>query len=186
MLKKYSQHLSWHGLYLSLGFLIMFISLFLTLTAIGCNRPSLSAEDNESNTHLVNALNGKNQFIIWMNSIAGLSENDRPSYDEWNLNLEVLKKSIYEAKQVSQDFMFRVHVDLPDRWNNYLIPSMEKTYSYYATAINNPSSIKLPSTTEGMQQVQVLYEAKRLEDIWSDWYDQNRDAIRAGIRKMAK
>jgi len=80
----------------------------------------------------------------------------------------------------------RAHPDLPDMWQGSFIPYMEKTYSYYFKAVDDPESVKLPSSQEGREQLELLFEALALDSIFVEWYDDNLGAIRAGIRRMAE
>ena len=165
---------------------IVLLTLLVAFTACGRGGLSLSPVDDKANTHFVNALKYKNQFSGWLEEIAELSGEDRPTIDEWRSSLALLERAIEEGKQVSPDFMKRAHPDLPYMWQGFFIPAMEKRHSYYSAAINDPSVVKLPSTDEGMKQLTLLLEGYNLDVIFASWYDQNVDAIRAGIRKMAK
>ncbi|MFC1905744.1 hypothetical protein ACFLXL_02935 [Chloroflexota bacterium] len=166
-------------------FLPLGLALLLASSATGCAPHGLRLfqSDDEANTHFTNAMEYKNQFTKWMNNLSNKAD---PIADEWKSSLAILEQAIYEAKEVSPDFMGRAHPDLPDMWQGFFIPSMEKMHSYYSSAIKDPSSVKLPSTNEGMQQLKLLQEAHMLDNIFGDWFDQNMDAIRSGIRKMAR
>ena len=132
---------------------------------------------------MVSALDYNNQFTRWMNS---LPEQDGPTSDEWLESLRLLDQGIQDAKLVSSSFLRRAHPDFADMWLGFFIPSMEKRHEYYFNAVANPESVKLPSTEEGMEQLRLLFEAGSLETIFGEWYDQNRDAIRVGIRRIAE
>ena len=87
---------------------------------------------------------------------------------------------------MSHEFLELAHSELPDRWEELFIPSMEKTYQYYFKAVSDPTSVESPSTDEGVRQLNVLTQARSLDEFWSDWYEANRNSIRAGIRRMAE
>ena len=109
-----------------------------------------------------------------------------PTTGEWLESLKLLEGAIEDAKLVSNDFMIRVHPELSNMWQSFLIPSMEKIHSYYFKAVDDPDSVKSPSTQEGLEQLNILLEANNLDSIFGDWYNQNRDAMRDSIRRMAE
>ena len=157
--------------------------LILGLIACGGGALTLAPVDEQSNSHMVSALDHNNQFTSWIN---GLPDQDGPSSDQWLESLKLLEGAIEDAKLVSDDFMVRAHPDLSDMWQGFFIPSMEKTHKYYFDAVAHPESVKLPSTEEGMAQLRLLFDAHSLDNIFAEWYTQNREAIRAGIRGMAE
>jgi hypothetical protein len=157
--------------------------LALGLVACGSGALTLAPADDQANNHMVSTLDYRNQFVTWMNSV---TEQRRPEVKEWNSSLALLERAILEAKLVSPDFMRHANADLPDMWQGFLVPSMEKTFQYYHQAVSDPASVQLPSTEQGMKQLNLLLDARRLNWVWEEWYGQNRDAIRAGIRRMAR
>lgn len=146
--------------------------------------PALPPDYDESNTHMVQALEHKNQFVQWMNDLP--AQGPKPTTEEWLGALRMLERAITEAKLVSQDFLQRAHTDLPEMWEGFFIPSMEGIHLYYFNSVTDPDSVKLPSTDEGMEQLNTLLDARTNAELWGDWFDSNRDSIRAGIRKLAK
>lgn len=166
--------------------LVLLILAALAIVAFGCGRSlTLTPADNEANSHMANSLNYKNQFFAWMNEIPA-DPDEGPSEEEWLESLELLNRSITEAKLVPAEFLGRAHGELPESWQALLIPSMEKVHEYYFNAISNPQSVELPNTERGMQQLRLLTDGRNLNDLWGDWYSQNRNAIRSGVRDMAE
>ena len=161
----------------------LFIFLVLGLISCGGSSLTLPTDYDKANEHMAGAIEYKNQFTRWMN---GLSEQKQPSTDEWLGALGLLERAIAEAKLVSQDFLSLAHPELPELWQGFFIPSMEGTHLYYFNAVTNPDSVKLPSTDEGMKQVNRLIDAQTLDNLWGEWYDAHRDSIRTGIRKLAE
>ena len=163
----------------------LFSVCVLTLFLVACGRGALTLAptDHKSNNHMVSALDYNNQFTRWINE---LPDQPGPTSEEWLEALKLLERAIEEANLVSIDFMDRAHGDLRDMWQGFLIPSMEKTHEYHFNAVAHPESVRLPSTEEGMEQLRLLFDADGLGTIFGQWYDQNRDAIRAGIRRMAE
>ena len=166
-------------------FYLSCLFLFCTFALISCGRGGLTlpAHYDEANTHMVNALDYKNEFTRWLND---LSEQQRPTNDEWLEALRLAERAITEAKLVSQEFLSLAHPDLPSMWNGYFIPSMEKMHLYYFNGVSDPNFVKSPSMDEGMKQVNTILDAQALNDLWGNWYDTHRNEIRAGIRKLAQ
>jgi hypothetical protein len=99
----------------------------LTLGVVACGKGGLTLgpADEQANNHMVSALDYYGGFTLWVN---GLSEQERPTSGEWFESLKLLERAIEEADMVRADFMVRAHPDLPDMWQGFLIPSMEKMY----------------------------------------------------------
>jgi len=164
---------------------IVMVSL---LGMVGACRRSLSAADDQANTHFVRAMEYSNQWWDWMEKLPedGLTAEDRPTADEWRSALGLLERALDEATQVSPHFMERVHPELRSMWVEYKIPAMEGFLSYYSNAVEDPSAVKWPWTREGSEQLQQLLAAYELYSSWVDWYNANVDAIRAGIHRLVK
>ena len=145
---------------------------FLSLTTACEGSLKLSPADDQANNHFTNAIDYNNQFIAWSNK---QSNQNQPSFDEWTNSLQMLEEAIQEAKLCSSDFLQRAHPDLPTMWNTYFIPSMEKIHQYYSDAIQDISFDSAP-----------LVEGLQLDQEWGNWFDKNREVIRANIRKMAE
>lgn len=169
-------------------------SFALLILGFGCATPSrLSQSDNEANSHLVAALKLKNEAFEFLELFAaniGERQLNRGTFEiragsfsrdqekEFrDRYIEKLSESLKEARLISSDFLGRAHPKLPEMWRNSFIPSVEGIRDYYHAAFQNPESPPVPST---------LFHAVSLADQWSDWYEKNRDAIRAGIRSQAR
>lgn len=162
---------------------LTFILLILGLSACGTGSLTLSPADDQANNQFVNAIEFNNQFKRWIN---GLPDQSGPTSEEWLTSLRLLERAIDNAKLVPSDFLVRAHRDLPNMWQDFFIPSMEKTHSYHSNAVTDPTSVKAPSSPEGAKQLEVLFEADNLDSTFGNWYSKNQDAIGAGLRRMAK
>ncbi len=131
-----------------------------------------------------------NGFAEWMNNMGSDSADTvlirDPDTEDWNEALHLLELAIKEAKLVSPEFLIKAHEDLPEMWEGFYIPAIERVYTYYSNAINNPESIQLPSSPAGQSQLDNLMRGRMLDEFWMDWYNQNIEDIRANIRNLAK
>lgn len=140
----------------------------------------LSASDDEANRHFVAALTLRNENTEYLNRLGGNGSVPKVgTFDMKELRLQVdkLTTCLSEAEQVSPDFLFRVHRDLPAMWQNVFVPAVRQRRDYYGSGIDRPSE-QLPP--------ERLVEAQALMDRWGNWYEANREAIRSGIRQMAR
>ena len=165
--------------------LFLTLSLFFVSIFIGCSGGGgdLPPKYDEANMHMVSSLKYANDFMQWMNDMKDPAD---ASVQEWNEALRLLELSIKEAKLVSPEFLQNAHNDLPEMWKGFYIPGNELIYAYYFQGINSPQSVQSPSSPAGRAQLNSFMEGRNLDDMWGNWYNKNRDEIRAGIRKMSK
>jgi hypothetical protein len=146
--------------------------LFLVLE-VGCSRGlRLADDDDKANTHMAKAIDAKNAATRFLNSLSP-GQGQMSNTDLEKLTVDLAHAAL-EARQVTPVFMDRVHPRLRENWQGAFLPCAEGMLDYYT--LSTTSAAQPPSRI-----VAVMADCDR----WGDWYSENRENIRAGIRRLA-
>lgn len=153
----------------------------VVLVVAACvSSPRLSPSDEESYRNFSTAITAKNAATAYFNRLGGGS--GAPSVGtldpaELRNAVENLDQAARTARRVSPDFQRRVHPEFPEMWQRAFIPGVEGQRDYYARAL---ASLRQPPSPS------LLLEPHQHLERWANWYERNRDAIRDGIRRLAR